>query len=145
MTNLPATFEDSHARVCKLVKDFAEREAYYLDADYQEAEARADFIDKFWVALGWDVRHDHQKNPYEQEVKVERGVMVGLAQKKADYAFFLGNYRDPRFFCEAKKPSVRIREDRDAHFQTHRYGWNGQTPLSVLMDSQTLVIVDFRS
>lgn len=144
MTIFPATFDESHASVCRLVADFAAREAAYLAPEYQEAEARADFIDKFWIALGWDVRHEQQKNPYEQEVKVERGVLVGLAQKKADYAFFLGNYRDPRFFCEAKKPSVRIREDRDAHFQTHRYGWNSQTPLSVLMDFQEIVIVDCR-
>jgi hypothetical protein len=31
-----------------------------------------DFIDKFWIALGWDVNHDTQTNPYEQDVKVER-------------------------------------------------------------------------
>ena len=24
------------------------------------------------MALGWDVNHDTQKNPYEQEVKIER-------------------------------------------------------------------------
>lgn len=104
--NTPSNFQESHERVCALIADFRARESFYLSAEYQEAEARQDFIDKFWIALGWDVRHDRQKNPYEQEVKVERGVQVvtGLAQKKADYAFFLGpNYRDPRFFCEAKK------------------------------------------
>ena len=143
--SIPSNFQESHEQVCVLIADFRAREAYYLSSVYQEAEARQDFIDKFWIALGWDVRHERQKNPYEQEVKVERGVTVGLAQKRADYAFFLGpNYRDPRFFCEAKKPSVKIREDRDAHFQTHRYGWNSQAPLSVLFDFQELVIVDCR-
>ena len=145
--NIPITFQESHAQVCALIADFREREAFYLSVEYQEAEARQDFIDKFWIALGWDVRHDRQKNPYEQEVKVERGVSVvtGLAQKKADYAFFLGpEYRIPRFFCEAKKPSVKIREDRDAHFQTHRYGYSAKTKLSVLFDFEELVIVDCR-
>jgi len=145
--NISITFQESHAQVCALIADFREREAFYLSAEYQEAEARQDFIDKFWIALGWDVRHDRQKNPYEQEVKVERGVSVvtGLAQKKADYAFFLGpDYRIPRFFCEAKKPSVKIREDRDAHFQTHRYGYSAKTKLSVLFDFEELVIVDCR-
>jgi len=33
---------------------------------------RKDFIDKLWIALGWDVNHDEQKNSYEQEVKVEQ-------------------------------------------------------------------------
>ncbi len=145
--NIPITFQESHVQVCALIADFREREAFYLSVEYQEAEARQDFIDKFWIALGWDVRHDRQKNPYEQEVKVERGVSVvtGLAQKKADYAFFLGpEYRIPRFFCEAKKPSVKIREDRDAHFQTHRYGYSAKTKLSVLFDFEELVIVDCR-
>ena len=87
---IPNHFQKSHEQVRLLIADFRAREAYYLSAEYQEAEARADFIDKFWIALGWDVRHEHQKNPYEQEVKVERGVTVGLAQKRADYAFFLG-------------------------------------------------------
>jgi len=30
-----------------------------------------DFVDKFFVALGWDVNHNIQTNPYEQEVHVE--------------------------------------------------------------------------
>jgi len=38
----------------------------------QGAEVRKDFIDKLWIALGWDVNHDEQKNSYEQEVKVEQ-------------------------------------------------------------------------
>ena len=139
------TFEESHTLICALISDFLAREAFYISPEYQEAEARTDFIDKFWTALGWDVRHEHQKNPYEQEVKVERSVQVGLAQKKADYAFHQRpNWRDPRFFCEAKKPSVKIREDRDAHFQTHRYGWNSQAKLSVLTDFEELVVVDCR-
>ena len=142
----PHTFEEAHAAVCALIAQFAERESYYLSPEYQEAEARRDFIDGFWHALGWDVWHDTQKNPYEQDVKVEKGVQVGLLQKKADYAFFIGpNYRDPRFFCEAKKPSVKVREDRDAHFQTHRYGWGARTPLAVLTDFQELVILDCRT
>ncbi len=45
---------------------------FYLSPAYQEQEARRDFIDKFWLALGWDVNHETQKNPFEQEVKVER-------------------------------------------------------------------------
>ena len=74
--NISITFQESHAQVCALIADFREREAFYLSVEYQEAEARQDFIDKFWIALGWDVRHDRQKNPYEQEVKVERGISV---------------------------------------------------------------------
>ena len=30
---------------------------YYMSAGYSEAEARQDFIDNFFIALGWDVNH----------------------------------------------------------------------------------------
>jgi predicted type IV restriction endonuclease len=55
--------------VKQLAANFKANETFYLSAGYQEAEARRDFIDKFLIALGWDVNHDTQKNPYEQEVK----------------------------------------------------------------------------
>ena len=94
-----------------------------------KSQARLDFIDKFFTALGWDVNHAEQKNPYEQEVKVERKVKDKEAQKRADYAFFLKpNYRDPKFFVEAKKPSRSLANPYD-YFQAIRYGWNAQTPI----------------
>ena len=61
------------------------------------------------MALGWDVNHDTQKNPYEQEVKVERKEH-GISQRRADYAFYLApNFRDVKFYIEAKKPFRRHR------------------------------------
>ncbi len=43
----------------------------------------SDFIDKFLIALGWDVNHDLQTNPYAQEVKVER--TGGFSQRRAAF------------------------------------------------------------
>lgn len=76
-------FDEAFARVKQLVADFRANESFYLSAAYQEQEARRDFIDKFWMALGWDVNHDTQKNPFEQEVKVERKEH-GVSQRRAD-------------------------------------------------------------
>jgi hypothetical protein len=115
-------FETAHARICELIRRF-QRYARdnYLQPGYQEAEARKDFIDPLLKALGWDVDHEHEHNPYEQEVKVERGVSVARAHKRADYAFYLKpNYRGVRFFVEAKKPSVDLDRSTEAHFQTLR-------------------------
>ena len=67
-----SNFDRAFERVKQLAADFKANEHFYLSPLYQEAEARRDFIDKFLIALGWDVNHDTQKNPYEQEVKVER-------------------------------------------------------------------------
>jgi len=117
------------ARVKALVADFRANEKFYLSPAYQEQEARRDFIDKFWLALGWDVNHETQKNPFEQEVKVERKEH-GFSQRRADYAFYLApNFRDVKFYVEAKKPHGDI-ATADNYFQTIRYGWSSSTPVA---------------
>lgn len=140
MTNFDSAFE----QVKKLVEDFQSNESKYLSSDYQEAEVRRDFIDKFLFALGWDIYHDEQKNPYEQEVKVEKGVYVGKQQKRADYAFYLTpNFRDVKFYIEAKKPSRNL-SNADDYFQSIRYGWNAGTQITFLTDFQEFHILDCR-
>jgi adenine-specific DNA-methyltransferase len=136
-------FKAAHGRVRDLVADFRRHEAHYLSAKYQEQDVRKDFIDKFWIALGWDVNHETQKNPNEQEVKVERTVGVEGRAKKADYAFLAPNFRDVRFFVEAKKPARNI-DNADDYFQTVRYGWNAQAPVSVLTDFEQFRVLDCR-
>ena len=140
---MPANFDDAFARVIQLAAEFKANEKFYLSQQYQEAEARRDFIDKFLLALGWDVNHDTQKNPYEQEVKVERREQ-GVSQRRADYAFYLApNFKDVKFYIEAKKPFTDI-ATTDNYFQTIRYGWNSQTPIAALLDFEQLHIVDCR-
>ncbi len=140
----PPSFEEALASVKALADDFDANKAHYLSSTYQESEVRHDFLDKLFVALGWDVNHVWQKNPFQQEVKVERGVAVGGSQRRADYAFYIApNFRDVRFFAEAKKPFGDIATP-DNCFQTIRYGWNAQTPLAVLTDFEQFQILDCR-
>ncbi|MCX6133031.1 MAG: Eco57I restriction-modification methylase domain-containing protein [Ignavibacteriales bacterium] len=131
--------------VKRLVTDFKAQESAYLAPGYQESQVRQDFIDKFFTALGWDVTHEKQKNPYEQEVHIENKVkMAGSSQRRADYAFFLNpNFRDPKFFVEAKKPSRNL-ANRDDYYQAIRYAWNAKTPLAVLTDFEEFHILDCR-
>ena len=137
-------FQQSFSIVSDLVKDFQANEKYYLSPEYSEVDVRGDYIDKFFTALGWDVKHNIQKNPYEQEVRVERLVQVAKAQKRADYSFYLSpNFRDVKFFVEAKKPSRNL-QNTDDFFQTVRYGWNANTPIAFLTDFEELIIVDCR-
>jgi len=141
---MPLTFDDAFALVQSLAKDFEANKSHFLSPSYQESEVRKDFIDKFLIALGWDVNHDHHKNPFEQEVKVERGVSMQGSQRRADYAFFTApNFRDVRFYCEAKKPFGDIASAQN-YFQTIRYGWNAQTPLALLTDFEQFQILDCR-
>src|SRR6266699_573133 len=111
------TFDEAFARVKELVAIFKENEGFYTSSGYNEADARKDFIDKFWIALGWDVNHETQTDPYKQEVKVERGVATSEWRKRADYAFLAANFRDTRFFVEAKKPHAGI-DNPLFYFQT---------------------------
>jgi adenine-specific DNA-methyltransferase len=137
------SFDDAFERVQRLVERFRANHQRYLLSDYNEAEVRKEFIDKFWIALGWDVNHETQTNPYEQDVKVERTGKGSERRRRADYAFLKPNYRDVRFYVEAKKPSVDI-ENRDHYFQTIRYGWNSNTPIAVLTDFEQFHVLDCR-
>jgi adenine-specific DNA-methyltransferase len=138
-----SAFERAHRKVMELAETFRANEGRYLSPNYQEAEVRKDFIDKFFIALGWDVNHDVQTNPWEQEVKVEPPVAAS-GQRRADYVFRLApNFRDVRFFVEAKKPHGDL-ATVDNYFQTIRYAWNSETPLAVLTDFNQLHVLDCR-
>jgi adenine-specific DNA-methyltransferase len=133
-------FEKAFKAVKTLVERFKENEAHYLSSHYQEVEVRKEFIDKFFIALGWDINHDIQTNPFEQEVKVERQV----EKKRADYSFSISpNFRDTRFITEAKKPSRNLKNQQD-YFQTVYYGWNKTTPIALLTDFEEFHILDCR-
>lgn len=135
--------EQAFEAVKKLVEDFKAHESDYLSPIYQESQVRQDFIDKFFTALGWDVTHERQKNPHEYEVQIENRIQGG-SQQKADYAFFLApNFRDPKFYVEAKKPSRQLKNP-DFFFQTMSYGWPKNTPIGVLTDFEDLYIIDCR-
>ncbi|MGD0650744.1 MAG: N-6 DNA methylase [Verrucomicrobiia bacterium] len=143
---MPTTFEEAFAAIKKLAADFRANEANFISPAYQEQEARNDFINKFFFALGWDVYHDLQKNPFQQEVKLERGVAMGASERRADYAFYVAPHfrRDNvRFFAEAKKPAGEIATP-DNCFQTIRYGANAGTPLAVLTNFRQLAVLDSR-
>ena len=128
----------------KLAVDYRAHHSSYVAPDYSEAQVRKDFIDKFFIALGWDVNHETQTNPFEQEVKVERPVAMGAAKRRADYAFHIApNFRDPRLLVEAKKPSGEIKT-ADNYFQAVRYGWNKQNPLVGLTNFEELHLLDCR-
>ncbi len=142
--NIPKNFSDSFEQVGRLAERFAANSSVYLAPRYQEAELRQEFLDRFWIALGWDVFHQQHPNPYEREVKIEKSVMVGDRGKRADYAFFTRpNFLQARFMAEAKKPSRQLENPYDC-FQAVRYGWNSNTPLAVLTDFEQFIILDSR-
>lgn len=145
MPTIPTNFDDAHAAIVKLGARFEANRLHYLSPHYQEQEARKDFVDKFFIALGWDVNHEIQTNPYEQEVKIEKSVTTGSAKRRADYSFSLTPhfYKRPRFFVEAKRPQQDIASP-DNYFQAIRYSWSHQLPVVVLTDFHSFHIIDSR-
>lgn len=135
-------FEKAWSAIQSLAKEFSSNEHHYLSPAYQEAEVRKDFIDKFFKALGWDVDHEREHDPWQQEIKIEKSERK--SKGRADYAFSLApHYRRVRFFVEAKRPQSDIATP-DNCFQAIRYSWPKGVPISVLMDFNTLHLIDSR-
>jgi len=49
-----------------------------------------------------------------------------------------------KFFVEAKRPGVNLKEDGDAAYQLRRYAWSAKLPLSVLSDFEEFAVYDCR-
>src|SRR6266480_1350534 len=123
-----------------LANQFSNNIAEYKNSSYNEADTRAEFIDKFFEALGWDVTN-RQNLPWRfREVSREIGLNIETKEKRPDYEFRLSVER--KFFVEAKKPAVDIVFSSDAAFQVRRYGWSAGLKISVLTNFEYLAIYD---
>lgn len=128
-------------RIAELVTSFRRNEADYLNPRYNETQARTDFITPLLEAFGWDVYNRAGLPTSLREVIEEATVDVGeKLSKKPDYELRLARQR--KFFVEAKKPSLQIERDKEAAFQTRRYGYSASMPISVLTNFHQLVIYD---
>ncbi len=61
---IPRTFHEAFERAKQPVSIFSENEGKYLSPGYSEVHARLDFIDKPWIAPGWDVNHETSRFEY---------------------------------------------------------------------------------
>lgn len=135
--------ELARARVAALVERFRRNEPDYRDArDYNETQARTEFITPLLEALGWDVHNLRGQALIYREVIEEATVEVGEERlsKRPDYELRLARQR--KLFIEAKKPSVRIDRDRAPAFQTRRYGYSASLPIAVVTNFHQLAIYD---
>ncbi|MFI7491509.1 Eco57I restriction-modification methylase domain-containing protein [Micromonospora echinaurantiaca] len=127
----------------ELVERFIGRRAEFESPSYLEARVRVDFLNPFFKALGWDVSNEANVPEHAREVITEARLRVGASTKAPDYLFQAVG--EPAFIVEAKKPSVRLREDPGPALQLRRYGWNsGHLAVGLLTDFQELAIYDCR-
>lgn len=102
--------EEAYKEIQQLTERFAEQIDSYRSGEYNETQTRRDFIDPFFMALGWDVNNTQGYAEAYREVIHEDKVKVWKATKAPDYSFRLpGGKR--LFFVEAKKPNVDIEGD----------------------------------
>jgi predicted type IV restriction endonuclease len=128
--------------VLELVERFARNRAQYLNPAYNETQVRREFLDPFFTALGWDVDNTAGHAQQYKDVVHEDAIKVGLDSRAPDYSFRIGGQR--KFFVEAKKPAVNLKDDPAPAYQLRRYSWSAKLPLSVLTDFQEFAVYDGR-
>jgi predicted type IV restriction endonuclease len=128
--------------ILALIERFERNLKAYKSGSYNETQVRREFIDPFFEELGWDVNNKEGNAEAYKDVIHEDAVKVGGITKAPDYSFRIGGQR--KFFVEAKKPSVNIKDAPAAAFQVRRYAWSAKLPLSIVTDFGELVVYDCR-
>jgi len=126
----------------ELVERFERNKEEYKNNDYKEARLRQEFLDPFFKALGWDVANEQGLAEAYKDVVHEDSLRIGSDLTAPDYCFRIGGTR--KFFVEAKKPSVMIKEDCAPAYQIRRYAWTAKLPLSILTDFEEFAVYDGR-
>jgi len=134
--------EQARQKVGELVERFRYNLDVYKRSTYNEAQVRREFIDPFFEALGWDVSNKQGYAEQYKEVIHEDTIKVGRSTRAPDYSFRIGGQR--KFFVEAKKPAVDIKEDVSPSYQLRRYAWSAKLPLSVVTDFEEFSVFDCR-
>ncbi len=134
--------EEAKKAIEDLVTQFTEQYDSYNSAQYDEAKLRQHFINKFFIALGWDVTNNDGLAESYCEVIYEDKLKVGKSTKAPDYGFRLSGSFRRLFFVEAKKPAVKIKTNKEAAYQLRRYGRSAQTPVSILTNFEEFAVYD---
>ena len=133
---------DVPERIKKLIETFDYNLETYKKGPYNETQVRLEFINPFFEELGWDIANKQGYAEAYKDVIHEDAIKVSGVTKAPDYCFRIGGVR--KFFLEAKKPAVNIKEDIHPAYQLRRYGWSAKLPLSILTDFEEFAVYDCR-
>ncbi len=128
--------------VKRLIERFNQQSDQVRSPDYNETQLRIDFINPLFAQLGWDMDNTQGYAEQYREVVHEDRVKVAGATKAPDYSFRIGGAR--KFFLEAKKPFVNIKQAWEPAYQLRRYAWSAKLAVSLLTDFEELAIYDAR-
>lgn len=128
--------------ILRLVETFDRNIEAYKSGSYNETQVRREFIDPFFESLGWDINNRQGHAEAYKDVIHEDTIKIGDSTKAPDYCFRIGGTR--KFFVEAKKPSINIKDDIAPAFQLRRYAWSSKLPLSIVTDFEEFAVYDCR-
>jgi type I restriction-modification system DNA methylase subunit len=134
--------QDKLSKLKELVLLFGTNISQYKSQNYDEANLRVDFADKFFEILDWDVRNTQGFAENYRDVVREDKLIISGKPKAPDYSFRIGGHR--KFFVETKRPFVNIKEDNISAFQIRRYGYTAKLPLCILTDFEEFAVYDTR-
>jgi predicted RNA methylase len=129
-------------QVLELIQRFDRNREAYRSPHYNETQLRREFLDPLFKCLGWDIDNEQGYAEAYKDVIHEDAIKVGEATKAPDYCFRIGGTR--KFFLEAKRPSVDIKNDVSPAYQLRRYAWTTKLPLSILSDFEEFAVYDCR-
>ncbi|MDP3298276.1 MAG: N-6 DNA methylase, partial [Thermodesulfovibrionia bacterium] len=128
--------------ISELIERFDRNREAYLSGQYNETQLRREFLDPLFISLGWDINNKQGYAEAYKDVIHEDAIKIGSVIKAPDYCFRIGGTK--KFFVEAKKPSVNLKDDISPAFQLRRYAWSAKLPLSILTDFEEFAVYDCR-
>ena len=129
--------------VATFIDRFEQNRESYKSQGYNETQLRREFLDPFFEALGWDVANKQGHAEAYKDVIHEDAIKIGGYTKAPDYCFRIGGAR--KFFLEAKKPAVNLKDELSPAYQLRRYAWSAKLPLSILTDFEEFAVYDCRT
>lgn len=126
----------------RLVERFEEQKDVYRSPHYNEAQVRDDFLNPLFQTLGWDINNVSGYAQAYRDVIKEDSLEIAGAIKAPDLSFRIGGTR--KFFVEAKRPSIVVKDATQPAFQLRRYAWSAKLPLSILTDFEEFAVYDCR-
>jgi type I restriction-modification system DNA methylase subunit len=126
----------------ELVECFHRNIDLYKSGSINETELRRQFLDPFFTILGWDVENKSGYADAYKDVVHEYSLKTKDVREAPDYCFRIGGTR--KFFVEAKKPGVNVKDDIHPAFQVRSYAWSAKLPLSILTDFEEFAVYDCR-
>lgn len=130
-------------RITDLVAKFNQDVDKYRSKDFKELPLRGQFLNPVLEALGWDPTNKSIASYADREVIQEDSVKIGGFDKAPDYAFLIDRQR--KFFVEAKRPAVNVKEGRAPAYQIRRYCWSAGLPFGLVTDFEEFAIYDCRA